>query len=253
MARGRRPRRVRLWYGDRDPHTALPRAPPRRDGAAYGPRRAGERPRGLGRDAGRGGGPLLAALRAGPHSPRRRRAHRELRRRAVATLDLPPARREPDRARAPGRARTGGDGPLLAAPRGTGRHARRAAARLGARLPRPPSREPGLPLRRRGGGRARVVWRPYPGLPAIVARANGTYAHQPDWYRNFLYTEERDRGLDHVEDLASPGIFRWDLNRGEAVLVFAAEGHEPAEDLATVRAAEERRRRRFPSRLHRAA
>src|SRR5439155_410758 len=62
----------------------------------------------------------------------------------------------------------------------------------------------------------RVVWRPYPGLPAIVARANGAYAHQPDWYRNFLYTEERDRGLDCVEDLASPGIFRWDLARGEA-------------------------------------
>src|SRR5439155_255964 len=99
----------------------------------------------------------------------------------------------------------------------------------------------------------RVVWRPYPGLPAIVARANGAYAHQPDWYRNFLYTEERDRGLDCVEDLASPGIFRWDLARGGAVLVLAAEGHEPAEDLTAVRAAEEGRRRRFPSRLHRAA
>ena len=99
----------------------------------------------------------------------------------------------------------------------------------------------------------RVVWRPYPGLPAIVARANGAYAHQPDWYRSFLYTEERERGLDCVEDLASPGVFRWDLARGEAVLVLAAEGHEPPEDLGAVRATEERRRRRFPSRLHRAA
>src|SRR5204862_486606 len=98
-----------------------------------------------------------------------------------------------------------------------------------------------------------VVWRPYPGLPAIVARANGSYAQQPDWYRSFLYTEERERGLDHVEDLASPGIFRWDLARGEAVLVLAAEGHEPAEDVAALRAAEEPRRRRFPSRVHRAA
>ncbi|HYY06880.1 MAG TPA: glycogen debranching enzyme N-terminal domain-containing protein, partial [Candidatus Limnocylindria bacterium] len=100
----------------------------------------------------------------------------------------------------------------------------------------------------------RVVWRPYPGLPAIVVRANGTYTHQPDWYRSFLYSEERERGLDHVEDLASPGIFRWDLARGgEAVLVLATEGHEPADDFTAVRAAEERRRRRFPSRLHRAA
>ncbi len=99
----------------------------------------------------------------------------------------------------------------------------------------------------------RVVWRPYPGIPAIVARSNGAYAHQPDWYRSFLYTQERERGLDHVEDLAAPGVFRWDLSRGEAVLVLAAEGHEPTEELAAVREAEERRRRRFPSRLHRAA
>jgi predicted glycogen debranching enzyme len=99
----------------------------------------------------------------------------------------------------------------------------------------------------------RVVWRPYADLPAIVARSNGSYGHRPDWYRRFLYTEERARGLDDVEDLASPGIFRWDLGQGEAVWTLAAEGHEPTTDLATVRAAEEQRRRRFPTRLHRAA
>jgi predicted glycogen debranching enzyme len=104
---------------------------------------------------------------------------------------------------------------------------------------------------RRGDGG--VVWRPYPGLPGIVARANGTYEHRPDWYRRFLYAEERARGLDHVEDLASPGVFRWDLGRGEATLVLAAEGHEPAEDPAGLRAAEGTRRGRFASRLHRAA
>jgi predicted glycogen debranching enzyme len=100
---------------------------------------------------------------------------------------------------------------------------------------------------------ARVVYRPYPGLPAIAASSNGTYTHQPDWYRSFLYTEERARGLDHVEDLASPGIFRWDLTRGEAVWILAAEGHEPTEDIATLRAAEQRRRHLFPTRLHRSA
>jgi predicted glycogen debranching enzyme len=99
----------------------------------------------------------------------------------------------------------------------------------------------------------RVVFRPYPGLPAILVSSNGTYIHQPDWYRNFLYTEERARGLDHVEDLASPGVFRWDLTHGEAVWTLAAEGHEPVEDLATRRTAEQQRRRRFPTRIHRAA
>lgn len=98
-----------------------------------------------------------------------------------------------------------------------------------------------------------VVWRPYRGVPAIVARSNGRYTHQPDWYRNFLYTEERDRGLDHIEDLASPGIFRFDLAAGEAVLTLAAEGHEPAEKPSALRAAEAKRRARFRSPLERAA
>jgi predicted glycogen debranching enzyme len=99
----------------------------------------------------------------------------------------------------------------------------------------------------------RVVWRPYPGLPAIVARSNGAYAHQPDWYRNFLYTEERARGLDCVEDLASPGVFRWDLTGAEAVWVLAVQGNEPAEGLDVIRAREQERRRTFPTRLRRAA
>jgi predicted glycogen debranching enzyme len=99
----------------------------------------------------------------------------------------------------------------------------------------------------------RVVWRPYPDLPAIVARSNGAYAQRPDWYRNFLYTEERDRGLDCVEDLASPGVFRWDLTTCEAIWILAAEGHEPALDVAAIRTAERERRRALPTRLCRAA
>jgi hypothetical protein len=51
----------------------------------------------------------------------------------------------------------------------------------------------------------RITIQTYPGLPAIVARTNGTYTHEPEWYRRFLYTEERARGLDCTEDLASPG------------------------------------------------
>src|SRR5215831_1543038 len=99
----------------------------------------------------------------------------------------------------------------------------------------------------------RVRWKPYANLPAVVARSASTYRHSPAWYRNFLYTEERARGLDYVEDLASPGVFRWDLTKGDAVLTLAAEGHQPADDVATLRAAEQQRRRRFPTRLHRSA
>ena len=67
-----------------------------------------------------------------------------------------------------------------------------------------------------------VAWRPYADQPAVSALTNGAYRHAPDWYRNFLYTAERDRGLDCVEDLASPGVFAFDLERGEAVVVLRA-------------------------------
>lgn len=70
----------------------------------------------------------------------------------------------------------------------------------------------------------RVAWRPYPGIPGIAASTNGAYEHAPDWYRSFLYEEDAARGLDHVEDLASPGVFRFDLTAGEAVLLLSAEG-----------------------------
>jgi predicted glycogen debranching enzyme len=106
----------------------------------------------------------------------------------------------------------------------------------------------------------RLTWQPYASLPTIVALANGDYAHEPLWYRNFLYTEERERGLDCIEDLAAPGTFRFDLSRGEAVLLFGADT-DPAgsplvgaeERLSALRASERQRRRSFPSRLHRAA
>ncbi|MFP6562707.1 amylo-alpha-1,6-glucosidase [Paraburkholderia sp. B3] len=69
----------------------------------------------------------------------------------------------------------------------------------------------------------RVRWQPYGDLPAIVARSNGSYTHAPDWYRNFCYLRERERGLDCIEDLATPGVFSFDLGKGDAVLLFRAE------------------------------
>lgn len=92
---------------------------------------------------------------------------------------------------------------------------------------------------------ASVAWRPYASLPQIFAGSNGEYHAEPDWYRNFLYTAERDRGLDCVEDLASPGRFAFDLAQNRAVLTFAscgvadAEAERHAEQLAET----ERRRR----------
>ncbi len=75
---------------------------------------------------------------------------------------------------------------------------------------------------RQGPAGATVAWQPYADLPRITAYANAAFAAAPDWYRNFLYTVERDRGMEDTEDLATPGIFTWDLAAGPAVLILQA-------------------------------
>jgi predicted glycogen debranching enzyme len=68
-----------------------------------------------------------------------------------------------------------------------------------------------------------VIWHPYHDLSSIAARSNGSYRHDPCWYRNFLYVEEQRRGLDCIEDLASPGVFEWEISTDPAVLLLAAQ------------------------------
>jgi predicted glycogen debranching enzyme len=114
-----------------------------------------------------------------------------------------------------------------------------------------------------------VTWRPYVGLPAITALSNARYDHRPEWYRNFVYEDERLRGLDYIEDLASPGVLTWDLS-SPAVMMLTTDGLSsragadqpfdsprlaqggPETVFENLRQAE-RQRRVFPSILHRAA
>jgi predicted glycogen debranching enzyme len=96
-----------------------------------------------------------------------------------------------------------------------------------------------------------IAWNPYPGVPAVVAHTNGGYRHAPDWYQRFYYTVEAARGLDCVEDLASPGELTWDLSAGEATLLLGTEND--GVDPASMRAAERARRAAFATPLHRAA
>jgi predicted glycogen debranching enzyme len=108
----------------------------------------------------------------------------------------------------------------------------------------------------------RLVWQPHRDIPRILALHNGEYRHQPDWYRNFAYEQERERGLDFTEDLATPGIFQFDLASGEGVLIFAADGsthdqlnqqHNAKKLLTEFRAREQSRRAAFATPLDRAA
>ncbi len=107
----------------------------------------------------------------------------------------------------------------------------------------------------------RHTWRPYDGVPGVTI-AGGRYRHDPVWYRRFLYEEERARGFDAVEDLASPGVFELDLGKGDAAWILSAEvagtaalpaGAAPERLAADLRDAERERRRAFALPLHRAA
>ena len=109
-----------------------------------------------------------------------------------------------------------------------------------------------------------VRFRPYDGVPAVSTLSNGQYRHAPDWYRQFLYMAERERGLDDTEDLASPGEFTWSLSGpGEqAAWMFRADADGPrdgstADEVVTLlehtRATERARREAFPTMLDRAA
>ena len=109
---------------------------------------------------------------------------------------------------------------------------------------------------------ALVTFEPYEGVPAIALLSNGAYRHAPDWFRRFLYSAERERGLDDSEDLAAPGEFSWTLSApgDQAVCILRAgttAEQQTADDVlafaSRTRVAERRRRESFPSPLDRAA
>jgi predicted glycogen debranching enzyme len=102
----------------------------------------------------------------------------------------------------------------------------------------------------------RLIWEPYAGVPSVCALADGEYVHDPQWYRGFRYEEERNRGLDFEEDLASPGLVRWSAGQ-EAVLLLGAGTALPNDGTAAqlyrrLRRSERARRGHFRSRLERA-
>jgi len=123
------------------------------------------------------------------------------------------------------------------------------------------------PVARVGDGN--VAFRPYPDLPAVGLLSNGVYRHDPDWFRGFVLDQERARGLDDREDLASPGEVRWeregpprdraqgDLADQETAVIVLRAGDglfiDAANHAARLRRSETARRASFPTPLHRAA
>jgi predicted glycogen debranching enzyme len=65
---------------------------------------------------------------------------------------------------------------------------------------------------------------PYPGAPAVQSLSNARFEAAPDWYRRFFYGEEAARGLDAIEDLASPGVLELALQHEKTELWWLLQG-----------------------------
>jgi predicted glycogen debranching enzyme len=66
----------------------------------------------------------------------------------------------------------------------------------------------------------RVIWQLYDGASRTACASNGRWRDDPTWFRQFLYADEQARGLDAIEDLASPGELSFDLGAMPAVAVL---------------------------------
>jgi predicted glycogen debranching enzyme len=87
------------------------------------------------------------------------------------------------------------------------------------------TRENGALNRRLLSSQGLVTVAPYEGMPALYISHDGREADEsPYWYKNFEYREERERGLDFVEDLYSPFALKFDLdNRSQAAIIASTE------------------------------
>ncbi len=83
--------------------------------------------------------------------------------------------------------------------------------------------------------------RPYGDLPPLWLAHNGGVQPGGDWYRNFEYEVERERGLDFGEDLYNPMVLTFDIGAREAFVIASTEPHDAGK--AQEYEAQERRRR----------
>jgi predicted glycogen debranching enzyme len=85
---------------------------------------------------------------------------------------------------------------------------------------------------------------PYQGLPSLHLAHNAADLRKTgDWYRNFEYDVERERGLDFSEDLFNHFVLRFDLRLRRQCSVIASTVQHDAAQAAQFRQAEIARRR----------
>jgi predicted glycogen debranching enzyme len=86
---------------------------------------------------------------------------------------------------------------------------------------------------------------PYHGLPSLHLAHNAVELRKTgDWYRNFEYDAERERGLDFSEDLFNPFVLSFDLRSRRRTSIVASTEERDAAQAFEYRQAEITRRRK---------
>jgi predicted glycogen debranching enzyme len=87
-----------------------------------------------------------------------------------------------------------------------------------------------------------VAIQPYPSLPKLYLAHDAAFVRADGcWYRNFAYEQERERGLDYVEDLFSPLVLRTDLHSHTSFTMIASTDSKPIARLKDYKYAKVRR------------
>jgi predicted glycogen debranching enzyme len=90
-------------------------------------------------------------------------------------------------------------------------------------------------------GNVRVT--PYDGLPSLyISHPGGELSDSGEWYHNFEYEREKERGLDYREDLFNPFTLVLDLSRNPEQTLIASTVAHAIESAESLRAFEIRRR-----------
>jgi predicted glycogen debranching enzyme len=66
------------------------------------------------------------------------------------------------------------------------------------------------------------MYQGYTDLYMQLSKKGGEYVHVPDWYNDFEYPLEKERGYEYHEDLYNPGFFEIDIKKGESIIFSAS-------------------------------
>jgi predicted glycogen debranching enzyme len=91
-----------------------------------------------------------------------------------------------------------------------------------------------------------VSIRPYDGVPRLYLAHNAEQVDgNRDWYRQFFYAFEAERGLDTTEDLFNPLVLSFEISRSQQATVIASTEPQRATNSGRMRKAEIARRQQI--------